>query len=135
MGISMRMAVLLLSIIGWGHAWGIDAQGRFLMRGLGTTPCRAFLVEASGLDRFKYETWLGGYFSGLNTTMPDTYDIGGMGLNAIGQGLDWIREYCQRNPHNKMGDGAQALVESLSPTRQRNPPPEQLPSTRHPRAK
>jgi hypothetical protein len=82
-----------------------------------------------------YAAWLSGFFSGINFTMPDTHDIGGRGSNPIAESLDWLRDYCQLNPQNKFGDGVQALIEALYPTRQTHEPPEQLPPPRRPRAK
>jgi hypothetical protein len=129
------LTAVLLSLLGWAHAWGVDTQGRYQGRGLAQEPCKQFLRDrVRGLQE-DYATWLSGFFSGINLTMPDTYAIEGLrGRENIDGGLAWLHDYCQRNPKRRFGDGAQALIQMLYPTRQTHAPPKQLPPPRRLRA-
>jgi len=129
------LTAALLSLLGWEHVWGMDTQGRFLWWGHALQSCQQFLQDRARGLQGDYATWLSGFFSGINLTKPDTHDIGGRGSEAIDEGLDWLRDYCQQNPQRKFGDGAQALIGMLYPTRQTHEPLEQLPPPRRSRAK
>ena len=113
------LIAVLFSLFGWEHVWGIDtqgdSQGSFMLRGIGAKTCPEFLQNLAmggrgDTTRGDYITWLSGFFSGINYAGSDTYDIGGLRNEAITEGLNWIRDYCQRNPQRGFGHGAVALI-------------------------
>ena|SRR5262245_13653757 len=124
------LAAVLLSLCSGALAWGADAQGKYMLRGLvATHTCAQFLDARAPGGIMDYSMWFAGFLSGLNYALSETFD-----LASDSQGLfTWLQAYCQQNPLKKFGDAAQALIEILYPSRQTQEPPTQLPPAPGPR--
>jgi len=63
-----------------------------------------------------YKSWLMGFMTGYDFGAPDTYDIApSMDLEAM---MNWVENYCRRNPLSSFATSAGALVTQLTPDRQ-----------------
>jgi len=113
---SLAVAVALLPA---SMAHAKDANGVSRIWGVGGDSCVKFLNDRqSPLTLKPYESWLGGFITGINSQIPDTYDItGGTDMDGL---LEWIAQWCGVNPASKFLYGAQAYMVFAYPSRIRS---------------
>ncbi|MGE0118881.1 MAG: hypothetical protein AB7S71_24020 [Dongiaceae bacterium] len=102
--------ILMVVVLGAAPGDAADANRRFSVRGLGTTPCSSYLdVRAgSGRESEPFVHWLTGFVTAYNWLQPDTFDISAE-YNSTGL-LIWLDYYCKGNPESKIIDAALAFV-------------------------
>ena len=90
-----------------------DREGRFALKGAGAGSCADYIRVARNEDPQlrQYVGWANGYFSRLNQTDVDTFDI-----------LPWqssqllyllLADYCSKNPGTNFGAAVYALSKTL----------------------
>jgi len=103
-------AALVAVGIGATLADAADANRRFNVRGLGTTPCSSYLGVrgGSGSESEPFVHWFMGFITAYNWLQPDTFDISAE-YNSTGL-LIWLDYYCKENPASTINDAALAFV-------------------------
>jgi len=67
-----------------------------------------------------YKSWLMGFVTGYDFGAPETYDIApSMDLDAM---MQWVENYCRRNPLASFAQSAGALATQLAPDPQTQKP-------------
>lgn len=67
-----------------------DADGNYMVWGMGRASCHGFIREHAGDGRYK--TYLMGYLTAYNTLVPETYSVSGD--HDIAELLDLIENHC-----------------------------------------
>lgn len=103
-------AMLVALLLGATLAEAADANRRFNVRGLGTTPCSDYLDVRTGNGgrSESFVHWFMGFITAYNWLQPDTFDISTQ-YNSTGL-LIWLDYYCKENPESRINDAALAFV-------------------------
>lgn len=93
-------------------SYALDAKGSWSSRGVGSGggSCGDYVREDEA-SRRKYEHWLMGFVSGVNSARSGRVDFSS-GVTA--QGLaQWAENYCKANPLSSFAEAADALIAEL----------------------
>lgn len=88
------ISILLVVVAGiTPGARAADAQGNYLVWGMGQASCHAYLGARDAGDAGKYRTFLMGYLTAANAITAQSYSVtGDVGIDTI---LGQIDEYCR----------------------------------------
>ena len=75
---------------------------------IGGTDCGKF-VESPRI----YDQWVGGYLSGLNSTLGSEKQDPLHSIKSIEQASVWLQTYCKANPFDTLQGAANRLYEAL----------------------
>jgi hypothetical protein len=94
-----------------------DAKGNFVVRGMGTRTCKDYVeaVKQGEGPSHDYLVWMEGYFTALNKTTPETFDV--LPVVAIGHTASVVYGSCQGTPDARLEDVLSAAVRTLHPYR------------------
>jgi len=99
---------------------GSDAQGNYVVLGLGGETCQTFLqAQSNGLD-LPYRHWLTGYLTAVNKLTKDTVDM--RGTTDIDGLLGGLEQYCIAHPLHSFSRAVEFLVTALHPKRMTHMP-------------
>ena len=108
-----------------------DAHGmyrRFIPQGFDS--CRRFIAAIDDCNKghcskiTSYKVWSAGYLTSYNLLAPDTYDIaGGKKADTNDEStLNWLTDYCKKNPSKSYSEAINSLTVDLYPTRIKTKP-------------
>lgn len=94
-----------------------DANGNYIVRGIGARACADYLkaADTSPGEVRPYLFWMEGYLSGLNRLQPQTVDVSPV-VDTAPIGLI-VKNYCQTNPQLKFETAIARIMKYLSPYR------------------
>jgi hypothetical protein len=99
---------------------GSDAQGNYVVLGLGGETCQTFLqAQSNGLD-LPYRHWLTGYLTAVNKLTKDTVDM--RGTTDTDGLLGVLEQYCIEHPLHSFSRAVEFLVTTLHPKRMTHMP-------------
>lgn len=99
----MISAVTVALLFSAGSAQAADAAGKFSVRGVGSTPCSAFVAAINSKDEAalnRYASWVMGYVSAYNRQQDQTFDA-----LPTGEGKDFLAltlGVCQASPNDRL---------------------------------
>jgi hypothetical protein len=101
-----------------GPVHAADGQGRFVPKGIGRISCAEFSKILSEKKQPEIESmisWIAGYFTALNATSPDTFDlIPWQNENVM---AELIARVCANNPQENFTNAVQQLASAFRPSR------------------
>jgi hypothetical protein len=108
-------AILALSALAGARSEAADNNGRFSVRGLGTTTCSKYLERRnlSAAESEEFVHWITGFLTAYNWQTADTYDIAPASQynsNGLKRFMDL---YCGQNPKKRIIDAAVAFVNAI----------------------
>jgi hypothetical protein len=101
-----------------------DKHGKYretYSAGYGT--CAAYLLAVNECnhshcrDLNAFSDWLMGYITAYNTGTPDTFDI--VAHANLKSTLEWLAQYCRKNPQQSFSQATAKLMLKLSPSREK----------------
>ncbi len=99
MVIHRHVAIISLVLVGIAVAPSVRAEG-VTVYGVGLKSCSSYLdareTGNANPDEVAFIDWLGGYFSGANTT--STHRNNTLGLSDLQGAMYWLDEYCRARP-------------------------------------
>jgi hypothetical protein len=116
----MRSIALAFALtLSTGTASAADGKGNFQILGAGTVQCSSF-PGATPQQRLYVETWLAGYITALNRTMPDTYNL--IGNVPIERVMSMIGEWCSQTPDARLAEVIHRIAVTAHANRVRQAP-------------
>lgn len=117
---SLVTALLLIAIIAVpSQGRAADTNGKFAVRGIGSTKCSQMLSAIDSKDKtmskdsiILYSSWLNGYVSHLNRSEKSTYDI--VPLSDTTQLLAVVVNQCRNNAGSLVESITSAVITALS---------------------
>ncbi|MDZ4344008.1 MAG: hypothetical protein U1E51_16435 [Candidatus Binatia bacterium] len=94
---------------------GIDKNGNYVGQGAGVDSCGSYSESRRqrGSAENKYRSWVMGFFTGVNYSAQDTYDVtGGTNLDGV---LGWLDNYCRDHPLETFARAMERLLVELRP--------------------
>ena len=100
-----------------GHAaQAADATGGFAIDGPGGMPCEVYLsLESDHPGVRDLAAWMAGYYTAMNRTADDTFDL--TPWQSQGTLLGLMRQFCDQAPTANVADGTHAIMAYLAPLR------------------
>lgn len=97
--------------------YAADEKGNFVVRGMGTRTCKEFVgaVDQGEGPSHDYMVWMEGYFTSLNKTTPNTFDV--LPVVAIGHTASIVYGSCKGTPDSKFENVVSAVVRTFAPYR------------------
>ncbi|MFA5712071.1 peptidoglycan-binding protein [Mycolicibacterium sp.] len=91
-----------------------DAEGSYIVRGIGARPCADYVqaVSTSPEAVKPFVSWMEGYLSGLNRLQPETFDITPLTSSAVVGQL--VRNHCAANGTLRFETAVAQLMEAMS---------------------
>ena len=102
---------ILLLLLFTSSAHSADENDQYLVMGLGTSSCKAFLNEDTEGAAY-YMSWLAGYMSQYNHLQEDTYSVLGPSKTSL-ELETWLRDYCSINGAESFEKAARNLIRNL----------------------
>lgn len=97
-----------------------DAAGKVYVIGPpGIALCSEALAKISANDQkyiYELQVWIGGYITGANRALPDTYNL--MGNTNPDAVMKSFSDYCKAHPTEQVEASVFTLVDALYATRQ-----------------
>lgn len=110
---ALAALVLVLASAFHGIARGADPQGRFAIKGIGTTDCATYVTQADlrGNNAFMYGGWVYGFLTATNKWSPDTFDL--VSWEDLETLTTYLYGYCRENPEMRFAQAVFQLSEAL----------------------
>lgn len=110
---SHALAAVVLASAFHDIARGADPQGRFAIKGIGTTDCATFVTQANlrGNNAFMYGGWVYGFLTATNKWTPDTFDL--VAWEDLETLTSYLYGYCRENPEMRFAQAVFQLSEAL----------------------
>lgn len=113
-----RVTAIVAAMMMSASANAADSEGVFHIVGAGAVTCQQYST-ATPEQQLYAETWWAGYFTALNRTTPDTYNL--MGAVQAAQVNEMLRRYCAANPTHRLAIAVHEVADQLHPGRARQP--------------
>lgn len=113
---AVSSALLALTLAGASGAFAADEDGRFSIRGIGTTTCSeysALLVQPDDGRLARYAGWAGGYLSARSREAEATFDVAP--IQDVGSIMRLVGGVCAGNPQVSFEAAIDGLIETLRP--------------------
>ncbi|NNC67256.1 MAG: hypothetical protein HKN83_04400 [Gammaproteobacteria bacterium] len=94
-----------------------DMAGRYLVSGVGKDSCRSF-VDADGVGKSYYRTWLSGYITSHNYNSEETYSV--VNKKTVDELEAWLRGYCFSNTTHTYEQAVKNLMRKLEYFKKKN---------------
>ena len=107
-------------IFGGTSSIAMDQHGNYQV--YGNLPCSVYLnnLKQGGLRQMSMKAYVAGFVSGVNLISPETYDV--LGQSNVDGALLWLKNYCEKNPLEKLGKPMAELMAELYPKRNQMKP-------------
>lgn len=92
------------------RAGAIDAQGNYVVWGVGQASCHQFDKAYAANDVVAFKAYLAGYLTAYNALVKDVYQA--TASNDIKVNLAAVQAHCAKNPMDSYERGIQALLEA-----------------------
>ncbi len=101
-------------------AVAIDQQGNFQV--YGNLPCSAYVnnLKQGDWPQAAMKSLVAGFVSGVNLQSPNTYDV--LGQSSLDDAVLWLKNYCDKNPLEKVGKPMTELMAELFAKRKQTKP-------------
>lgn len=109
----MKKLIVAVFCIAASAADAADARGSYSVFGHGADHCGMVLdaFESGGADYANLSSWVNGYLTAVNAYAHDKKNISGK--MDLTERMDWIREYCRKNPFKNLAKAVHALYKDL----------------------
>lgn len=90
-----------------------DVDGRYAIKGVGQMSCATFneALDAEREDAKAALIWLSGYLTGINASVPETFDV--VSWQSEGMIAQALRNRCASSPEEPLAQAIAAMVETM----------------------
>ncbi len=110
---------LMCLMLAWtgGAAQAADGSGRFGVKGVGGVACSRYLqaFEAKDQAYLMYLGWFGGYLTGANQRLEDTFDL--MPWQSVGLVSYAVANVCRQAPKASVLQAVRQVIQGVWPQR------------------
>ncbi len=103
----------MLLLIGTFETHAADSEGRFAIKGTGTSSCERFLVETSERSQHAayFAGWLNGFMTSENRRLDDTFDVASWeSFNTL---VTYLANFCAQHPKRSFFEAVAAMTDAL----------------------